>query len=121
MKPNTSTEEPKMEGEGSTGSQFRIRYTNFPIADFIANIMPYFDRPLVDKTGLTGGFDFALEFTALPPGMTPTMTAALGVPDPEPGLPIVASIQGQLGLRVVAARGSVEILVIDHAEKPSGN
>ena len=121
IRPSNSTDPRKMEGEGSFGSQVRIRYTNFSIADFIAEIMSQFDRPLLDKTGLTGGFDFTLEYRAQPPGMTSTTAEALGVPDPEPGLPIAASIRGQLGLRVVAARGPVEILVIDHAEKPSDN
>ena len=121
IKPSTSTDPPKMGGEGSSGSQIRMRYSNFPIPEFIAEIMSQFDRPLLDKTGLTGGFDFTLEYRPQPPGMTATAAAALGVPDPEPGLPVVASIQGQLGLRVVPARGPVEILVIDHAEKPSAN
>jgi len=97
-----------------------MRYTSFSIPEFIAEIMSQFDRPLLDKTGLTGGFDFTLEYRPQPPGMTAAAAAAMGVPDPEP-LPIVASIQGQLGLRVVPARGPVEILVIDHAEKPSAN
>jgi uncharacterized protein (TIGR03435 family) len=121
IKPNTVSDPPKMESERLSGLQLRIRYTNFSIAEFIANIMSFFDRPLLDKTGLTGGFDFTLEFIAQPAGMTATDAVALGVPDPDPGLPIVASIQGQLGLRVVPARGPVAILVIDPAEKPSAN
>jgi uncharacterized protein (TIGR03435 family) len=80
-----------------------------------------FDRPLLDKTGLTGGFDFSLDYTAQPPGMTASAAAAMGLPDLEPGLPIVASIREQLGLRVVAARERAEILVIVHAERPSAN
>jgi uncharacterized protein (TIGR03435 family) len=119
--PSTSADPPKMEGEGATGSHLRIRYTNFSIAEFIGNVMLYFDRPLLDKTGLTGGFDFTLEFTAQPAGMTAAAAAAMDVTELEPGLPIVASIRGQLGLRVVPARGPVEVVVIDHAEKPSAN
>lgn len=121
LEPNTSNDPPKREGEGASGAQMRIRYTNFPIAEFIADIMPYFDRPLLDKTGLTGGFDFTLEFNPQPPGMTAATAAELGVAEPDPGLPIAASIRGQLGLRVVSARGPVEMLVIDHAERPSPN
>jgi uncharacterized protein (TIGR03435 family) len=112
---------PKTRDEGSAGSRIRTRFLNYSIADFMRGIMRQFDRPLVDKTGLTGGYDFSLEYTFQPPGTTPAIAAALGVPDPEPGLPIVASIRDQLGLRVVPAKGPIEILVIDHAEKPSDN
>jgi len=45
----------------------------------------------------------------------------MGLPDLEPGLPVIASIRGQLGLRVVAAREPVELLVIVHSERPSAN
>ena len=121
MNPNTSADPPKMHVEGLTGSHFRLRFVNFSMAEFIATLVRYFDRPLLDKTGLAGGFDFAFEFDAQLPGTTAAVAAPIGAPDPEPGLPIVASIQHQLGLRVVSAKGPVEILVIDHAERASAN
>lgn len=121
IKPSSSTDVPRMEGEGSFGAQVRVRYTNFSIADFVIDMMSQFDRPLLDKTGLTGGFDFTLEYRSQPPGMTAAMAADAGLADPEPGMPVVASIKGQMGLRVVSARGMVEVLVIDHAERPSEN
>jgi uncharacterized protein (TIGR03435 family) len=51
--------------------------------------------------------------------MPADVAAAMGLPDHEPGMPIVASLREQLGLRVVPAREPVEILLVEHAERPS--
>src|SRR5215469_1045333 len=64
------------------------------------------DRPVTDKTGLTGKFDVVLEFA-------PDETAA------EPGSPsdiptLVTALQEQLGLKLVPARGPRDFIVIDH-------
>lgn len=62
-------------------------------------------RPVVDKTGLDGVFDFTLQWTT----------------DPE-GPSIFAALQEQLGLKLEAKKGPVEVLVVDHAEKvPTDN
>jgi hypothetical protein len=56
---------------------------------------------LLDKTGITGGFDFSLDYVMqLPLGTRADVAAALGVTDIEPGLPVAASLREQLGLRV---------------------
>ena len=67
---------------------------------------------MIDETGLAGVYSFTLRFT----------------PDPKPGVPeesdapsIFAALQEQLGLKLEPQKGPVEILVIDHAEKPSEN
>ena len=73
---------------------------------------------VIDKTGLTGVYDFQLEFAA-----SDSMLASLrqrGVLDADtpPAFPEFAiAIQQQLGLRVERKKGSIEILVIDHCEK----
>jgi len=76
------------------------------------------DRPVVDKTGLPGRYDFELEWT-------PDETQFGGnVPtgNPEPPKPdLFAAMQQQLGLRLEAARGPIEALVIDQVERPSAN
>jgi uncharacterized protein (TIGR03435 family) len=91
------------------------------MADLVELVRRQFDRPLLDKTGLTGGFDFSLDCIAQLPAMTADVAAAMGVADLEPGVPIVASLREQLGLRVVPTREQVEIVVIGHAERPSAN
>jgi uncharacterized protein (TIGR03435 family) len=64
-------------------------------------------RPVVDKTGLTGFYDFKLEWT----------------PDDSdtPGPSIFTAIQEQLGLKLEAQKGPVKVLVIESAEKASEN
>jgi uncharacterized protein (TIGR03435 family) len=112
---------PNARSEGASGAQIRTRFLNVSIADFAARIRGQFDRPLLDKTGLDGGFDFSLAYRWQAPGMTVEATQAMGLPDPEPGMPIVASIREQLGLRLVAANEPIETLLIVHAERPSAN
>ena len=83
--------------------------------------MRIFRLDAISSIGLTGGFDFSLDFIAQIPGMTAEVAAAMDLQDQEPGLPIVTSLREQLGLRVVPAMEQAEILVIEHAERPSAN
>jgi uncharacterized protein (TIGR03435 family) len=76
------------------------------------------DRPVLDRTGLTGRYDFDLEFT---PDETQFGGAGLkGTPEStKPDL--FAALQQQLGLRLEATRGPIDTLVIDRIERPSEN
>ena len=69
-------------------------------------------RVVVDRTNLTGRYEFAVRFT--PPGM-PTAGRADDPPD------LFTAIQEQLGLRLEATRAPVDTLVIDRIERPSEN
>jgi uncharacterized protein (TIGR03435 family) len=76
------------------------------------------DRPVVDKTGLTGTFDIVVEFTPqingpLPPGAT-------FQPD-ESGPTFLEAMKEQLGLRLDKQTAPVDSIVIDHIEQPSEN
>jgi uncharacterized protein (TIGR03435 family) len=73
-------------------------------------------RPVVDKTGLTGMYDFRLEFALELQGRAPEANA-----DPASAPNVFTAIQQQLGLKLEPAKGSVDILVIDHAERPTEN
>jgi uncharacterized protein (TIGR03435 family) len=64
--------------------------------------------PVTDKTGIAGEFDFQVEYA-------PGIAQLDAVPS------IFTAIQEQLGLRLEAKKGSVEAVVVDHADKPSGN
>ena len=122
LEPSNFTDDPpRTRDEGSAVSHIRTRCLNFSMADLVELVRRQFDRPLLDKTGLTGGFDFSLDYTAQLPAMTADVAAAMGLPDLEPGLPIVSPLREQLGLKVVPTREQVEILVIEHAERPSAN
>lgn len=73
------------------------------------------DRFILDKTGLTGNYDFVLIWkpdTSTPPDASSTS---------DPSLSIFTAIQEQLGLKLEPDKGPVPVLVIDHIERPSGN
>jgi len=103
--------------------------------DLLGVTMPEFARSLsrgdlrrtvIDRTGLTGIFDVHLKWTVdatarLPSSGEPDDQAT---PRPSPdtfGSSIFTAIHEQLGLNLRASKGPVEVLVIDHAEKPSPN
>ena len=65
-------------------------------------------RTVIDKTGLTGRYDYTLTYASNP---TPDSTA----PD------IFTAVQEQLGLKLVPSTAPLEVLVIDSAERPSAN
>ena len=73
------------------------------------------DRPVVDRTGLIGGFDFDLRFPELD-----TPTDATG-PRTDPAIGIFTALQEQLGLKLESTRGELEFLVIDSVQHPTDN
>jgi uncharacterized protein (TIGR03435 family) len=70
------------------------------------------DRPIVDRTGLTGAYDFKLEATLL---------SRINRDPGDGDLTIFTAVQEQLGLRIEPQRTAIQVLVIDHFEKPSVN
>lgn len=76
------------------------------------------DRPVVDKTGITGKYDFDL--TWAPDNSQFGGGVAAASPD-APSPPFFTAVQQELGLRLVATKGPVDALVVDQAERPSAN
>ena len=81
------------------------------------------DRPVVDQTGLSGRFDFTLKWT---PDEFQFGSFATGLPRPQADAPdapppLTTAIEQQLGLKLDGAKAPVEVLIIDHVEKPSAN
>lgn len=79
------------------------------------------DRIVIDKTNLTGRFDIRLQWT---PGFGESQFDPGGkiLPSADSSGPsIFAAIQEQLGLKLESTKAPIEILVIDHAQKPSAN
>jgi uncharacterized protein (TIGR03435 family) len=75
-------------------------------------------RPLVDRTGLSGTFDFNLEWTPEIRGpVKPSVEAQLD----QSGPTFEQALREQLGLKLVSQKGSVSIFVLDHVEHPSEN
>jgi len=79
------------------------------IADFLA---PTLHQQVIDKTGLTGKYDFTLQFT---PDNIPADS-----PNAD-GPTIFTAVQEQLGLKLESTKGPVKTLVIDHIDPPSDN
>jgi len=99
--------------------------SNVSMADFAASLQrAVLDRPVIDQTGLEGKWDFLLRWT--PEG---NQFASLGAPprppsdNPDPDGPpdLVTAMQNQLGLKLLSTKAMVEVIVVDHVEKPSGN
>jgi len=110
-----------------------MRATATPLPAIVRLLQQQLGRMIVDKTGLDGLFDFELTFSPeglgspfggalappLPPAGGPTgPTPAASAADPVPSL--FTAIQ-ELGLKLESAKGPVEVLVIDSAEKPTPN
>ena len=86
------------------------------------------DRPIVDKTGLTGKVDFVMEFSldysdARGPLDLMYIPIPSGTPPPpDPAAPtFLEALKEQLGLKLESQTGPVNVLVIDHVEEPSAN
>jgi uncharacterized protein (TIGR03435 family) len=71
-------------------------------------------RPVSDKTGLSGKYDFDLKYYQ-------TMASDRKDDENNPWPPLETAIQDQLGLKLAASHGPGRYLVIDHVEKPSAN
>jgi uncharacterized protein (TIGR03435 family) len=92
-----------------------------PMDYFAWRLGQVMDRPVLDRTGLKGGFDFELSYTRdLPPGFGPE-TRLNGEPIDTSGPTIFTALKQQLGLKLESQKGPVETLVIDHVEKATDN
>jgi bla regulator protein BlaR1 len=69
--------------------------------------------PVIDKTALSGKYDFTLHYFA-------NKSGALS-DDPSKSPPPIVAIQDQLGLKLDTTKGPVEMLVVDHVERPTAN
>ena len=98
---------------------------DLPITEFIKLLSEIVGRPVIDKTGVIENFDVHLEF--LPDDATPGIHSLRragnpdGPSDPVGKPSIMMALQEQLGLKLESTKGPVEILVIDHVERPSEN
>jgi uncharacterized protein (TIGR03435 family) len=88
-----------------------IRAAGQDLGGLTAGLAQFVDRRVVDKTGLSGRFDFELKFA------TDTRGAAVDTQSDAPS--IFTALQEQLGLKLDSARGPVEIVVIDSIERLS--
>jgi uncharacterized protein (TIGR03435 family) len=101
---------PSFSGSGQQG----MRVSNMTMAEFAPAMQATFlDRPVVDQTGFgKQRYNFVLKWT-------PDSAPASDRPDAPPD--IFTAFQQQLGLRLESTKATVEVMVIDHVEKPGEN
>ena len=104
------------------GSNLAFDFYGVSLAQFsrLLNV----DRPVIDKTGITGRFDIHLEcaFDDTTRGAVPANAGDFVPPeDPTGGASIFTAVQQQLGLKLEPTKGPGEFLVIDRVERPTEN
>jgi uncharacterized protein (TIGR03435 family) len=100
---------------GGVGETMHGRGVNASISDFIGELQRIvLDRPIVDRTGLTGVYNIQFEFTREDQN-------SLGMTQlPDNAAPnLFTALDEQLGLKLEGVKAPVDVLVIDKAEKPS--
>ena len=96
-----------------------------PLSVLATTLSPRVGRIVVDKTGLTGSYEFNLDFTPdqMPPAGGPGATPPPGAPPLAPvdpnGPSIYTALQEQLGLKLDSQRGPVDVVVIDGVDRPT--
>jgi bla regulator protein BlaR1 len=95
--------------------QMTVHYFGISISQLANFVLGDAGRTIEDKTGLAGRYDVTIQRPALQPS---AQQGGISAPDLAPS---AASIADQLGLKLEPAKGQVEILVIDHVERPSPN
>ena len=111
--PNNGPSRPKSGSMRISNSEMTA--VGIPTSNLAANLAFQVERNVIDKTGLTGKYDFTLKWTPTelegkPNGLTD---------NPAPDL--FTALQEQLGLKLEPSKGPVDTLVIDHVEMPTEN
>lgn len=97
-----------------------------PFVRFVNTLENELGRLVMDQTGLKGTYDFSLRWASdedsaamvrAPDGAS---MGTASVPDPA-GPSLFAALQEQLGLKLVPTKGAVDVIVIDHIERPTAN
>jgi bla regulator protein BlaR1 len=119
-------EAPSAPGSSATGIQARCGQmvgTSASMVNLAVYLSRQLDRSVLDRTGLSGKYNFQLEWTpdagpCSAPSNGGSPGAAISSPD---GASIFTALQEQLGLKLEATKGPVDIIVVDRAEKADAN
>jgi uncharacterized protein (TIGR03435 family) len=100
----------------------RMRGNRLHMADLLRELSTLLDRPVLDETGFSGEFDIDLNFTPDDTIRLPLYGAPGELAATDPNRPnLFAALEEQVGLKLATAKAPVEVLVIDHAERPTAN
>jgi uncharacterized protein (TIGR03435 family) len=108
---------------GMRGGLGQITAGSITLSNFAQMLGSMLNRPIYDRTNLTGNFDIQLDYTPdqmpqIPPGVT--LPPGLTLPSPD-GPSLNTALQEQLGLKLEATKGPVRVLVIDRIEQPTSD
>jgi uncharacterized protein (TIGR03435 family) len=95
---------------GANYSGGSVVSSGMPLSQFARSIQGGTGRILIDKTGLQGDYEFTLKYSSPRPG---------AVADPDGGPDLFTALQEQLGLKVEPSRTTIEVLIIEHIERPT--
>lgn len=103
------------------GQQFVMNGTGVAMPQLAAQLaaIPAISRPVVDRSALSGRYDFTLTWTPPPPANESAGAATTSAGDSGPS--IFAALEEQLGLKLEEGRAVVEMLVIESAQRPAAN
>jgi uncharacterized protein (TIGR03435 family) len=119
-----TSDRPSSPGNFIFGGFGKLHVTNSTMKDFCHGMQEaVMDRPVVDQTGLTERYDFNLNWT---PDESQFASFGAHIPPPNPDDPnplpsLYTALQEQLGLKLEVAKANVDVMVIDHIDKPSAN
>lgn len=120
LKPSAKPDQPPTVGPGVVyPERISLPGRNASVSELASLLQrAILDRPVVDRTGLAGRFDFDLDWAPDESQFGGDVPAARNT---APSLPLFAAIQDELGLRLEAMRAPIDALVIDAAQRPSEN
>jgi uncharacterized protein (TIGR03435 family) len=108
-----------------SSTELRIEGRKLHIADLVRDLARALGQPVLDKTGFTGEFDIDLNYTdedvVKSPGSAAPDDAGGNRLPAGPNVSLVFAAMDQLGLKLQPTKGPVEVLVVDHAERPIPN
>jgi uncharacterized protein (TIGR03435 family) len=96
----------------ATGER-RVTARMQPVSKLLPLIQRSLGRAVVDKTGLTGTYDFNLDFADTPP----SGQAGSAEPTADAGPPLAAALESQLGLRLESRKDPLDVLVVDKVNR----
>jgi uncharacterized protein (TIGR03435 family) len=117
--PKFSAAAPEETGQSLSNNNGDLKVKGVPMSRFAEWLSGIVGRKVVDKTGLTGKYDFALTYDNRRADLTASVPEDASTDSSGPS--IFTALQQQLGLKLESQKGPVETLIIESAEKPSAN
>ncbi len=106
----SAEDDPDQNGNGDA-KQMTMTFSNNTMDHFALGMQYFLDKPVVNETGLTGRYDFKLRW--LPNELQNT--------DADAPTSVFTAVQEQLGLKLEVKHGPVDVLILDHVNRPTEN